>query len=122
MELFLTIIGDFLMGVLGFLILESSKHFFAGTFNLYSFFLTNIKPLLWSVIGGIVIAAFVVFLPEYVPFIEANIGDSITTEWSNLLLTGGILGALIKALFERKKTKAKVFARSIPGDGFKDKE
>lgn len=126
---FLLILKDFGIGILGFLLLEASKHFFAGTFNIYIFFVKNVKPLLWSIIGGIIIATVAVFFPQYVPFVESNIGEDISTDWSSLLITGGIVGALIKAMFEKNQAKAKTkvsemsnLSASIPGDGFKNKK
>ncbi len=100
---FFKIVLGFLEGVGVYLLAESGKHLFSGNFSISTFFKSNIKPIIWSVIGGVVLAAIYSFLPQILPFIQTQIGTEVNVlDWSALLLTGGSIGAIIKGLTKKE--------------------
>lgn len=102
MTAFIQILGAFFGGVLIYLLQEAGKHIFGGTFSPGIFYDTNIKPILWSIVGAIVAAALWVFLPQTLPFIETQTGESVdVTSWTGLLVIGSAIGAAIKGIIAR---------------------
>lgn len=105
LQSFLEIMGTFGSGFLAYLLLEAAKY--GKSFNLRVFWLSNLKPILWSLLGAVVVAAFSVFLPQAVPFIEQTVGEAVdVTSYSGLMISGTIVGGIIKASFSNQKMVA----------------
>ena len=107
LQSFLEVMGTFGSGFLTYLILEAAKY--GREFKFKTFWKTNLKPLLWSVVGSITVAAFAVFLPDGIPFIEETVGNTVDiTSYSGLMISGTVIGGIIKAFFSNKKRKTEV--------------
>jgi predicted permease len=101
-QAFLEVMGTFGSGFLTYLILEAAKY--GKQFNFKVFWDTNLKPILWSVIGSIAVAAFAVFLPGGMPFIEQTVGEAVDiTSYTGLMISGTIIGGIIKSFFGNQK-------------------
>lgn len=103
-ESFLEIMGTFTSGFIAYLILESAKY--GKAFSFVTLWKTNVKPILWSILGSVVVAATATFLPGFVPFIEQSVGGPLdVTSYSGLMLSGTIIGGFIKALIKNNEIK-----------------
>lgn len=101
MEVFLKIGGTFISGAALFLVLEASKYL-GPNFNLKIFYKTNIKPLKWSAVGSLILILVYSFLPGLMPFIETHTGEVNITSYEGIMLSGSIIGAIIKNIFRKK--------------------
>ena len=104
---FIASLGEFAIGAVLFFFKEAFKHIFSKGFNLRIFVMSNIKPFLWSVGGGVIILATIIFLPFLVPFLETKVGNAVSLDYKVLIISGGVLGAAIKGFISSKFPKKK---------------
>lgn len=119
LETFLEILGGFFSFVLATLLAQAVKHIVDKTFDKLVFWRTNIKPLFWSLIAGVVIAAISVFAPNYTPFVEVLSGGEIdTTNMTSLFLSASILGTVFKSIFGKptEEVKAEIALEKLDED------
>lgn len=83
------------------------KHFLAGQWSWSQFWEGNLKPLLFSVAGAIVLIAVQYFIPQYQFLVEEGLGGTLDLNTDNLLLLGAGLTAIIKAYFDSQRLKEK---------------
>lgn len=95
------LLGTYGAGTLTYLILEASKH--GNNFSIGKFYETNIKPLLYSMMGGVLIILIAAFLPQLIPFIEVQTGKTLVLDYSGILFAGTIVGGIVKSFIKNKK-------------------
>lgn len=106
-EIFLKLLGTLLSGALGYLFLEALKY--VPLFEWKVFYKKNVIPFLWTLYGSILIVIIYSFLPQFMPFVENHVGGEIEIDnYSSLILSGGVIGALLKSLFVKQQKAAKI--------------
>jgi hypothetical protein len=107
MEVFLELGGTFISGSFLYLVLEASKYVGSG-FDFKVFYQTNIRPLKWAALGSVVLILVYSFVPQFMPFVESQAGEVDVTSYEGIILTGGVIGALIKNFFRKKRRTVRI--------------
>lgn len=102
----LELLGSYGAGTLTYLILEASKY--GKNFSISIFYNSNIKPLLYSILGGIVVIGVAAFLPQFIPFIEVQTGETLQLNYTGILFAGTVVGGIIKSMISNNKKAAKI--------------
>lgn len=98
-QVFLELLGQFIGFSFVLLIGEAAKHW-GKSFDKEIFFKTNVEPLFWVLIAGIIMAASV-FIPEpYNVFLEKVVGGDIdTTNMDVFYATAATFAVVLKSVF-----------------------
>jgi hypothetical protein len=104
LELLCSFMGFVLLTLLG----QAAKPILERTFDIKVFYKTNVKTLIFTAIGGIIILIFTTFLPTYNFFIETLVGGKVVVDnIPTLFVTAGVLGTILKSFLKKSVTKAK---------------
>jgi len=106
---FLEILGGFMTFAVITLLGQATKYL-GKKFDFDLFYVTNIKPLMWTAIAGVIIAAVSVFAPQYSVFITQMTGDELEMDVDNmayLFASAATMGTVLKSMFGKPTEEAK---------------
>ena len=104
LQIALELLGVFLSGSLTYLLLEAAKY--GKEFDLRIFWTSNIKPFLYTLVGGVSVIAAVAFIPQIIPIIEAQTGEDLELSYTGILLAGTVVGGIIKSYISNNRKKS----------------
>ncbi len=102
-EVFLELLLKFATFSFTILLGEAAKYF-GRKFDWNIFFKTNIKPMIWTFIAGIVMSLTVLLPETYSMFITTLAGGKIDTiNMESFYMTAGVLAVVLKSTFGKSK-------------------
>lgn len=95
------------IGTFSGVLLDALKHVFAATFKWKPFWEDALKPLLFAFGGGALIYLVQRFVPSLIPMLESAMNVKIEMTIASLLVSGAIISATLKQIFQRKAAALK---------------
>lgn len=104
---FLELLGQF-VGFGFLLLLGEAAKYWGRSFDIKIFFKTNIKPLFWVLIAGVVMSASVLLPEQYNVFLETIAGGEIeTTNMAAFYAMAASFAVVLKSVFGKPTEVAK---------------